>query len=168
MSNPTIEIDGMEFDAQDVLDAAEQLPDDGSIKEDVAAVGSVVLFGDGHYDRDVKATTVDKLSEIGEERTDLTYEDCTRYRGIDSFVSDAEGVLGPQNKAAYVEEKFSDANTVEEAVDGESGDVKIKYGYFTDVECERMQNNEHLTIVRIGRDDNSVVVQLDVDDAALE
>jgi len=168
MSNATIEVGEIELDAQDVLDAAEQLPDDGNIKENVAAVGSVVLFGDGAHDRDVKATTVDKLIEISDEKADLVFEDCTRYRSIRSFVSDAEGVLGPQTKVAYVRDEFASNNVVEETAHGESGDVKIKYTYFTDVECHQMQDNPHLSIVRIGRDDNHAVVQLDVDDAALE
>lgn len=136
MSNNTVEIDGIEFDAQDLHDAIYEAKDEnGNVEYVTAMVGDVVVTGDGYNDGEVFAANIEDVNGI--TRSSLAADRRANFwigdhedeieNAITSFVEHVEGISG-----------FGSSNDVE-VPDDHGADALVTYdNYLTKREMQAL------------------------------
>jgi hypothetical protein len=168
----TVTMGGIDFDVDD-LEAAldEAAAEDGTVDNrdgGYALVGSVAICGDNFNDRDCNVINVSDLESFGGGEYTLTSEGekyWTSSSRIRSAIEDARDTFDP---VEYVAELVADCNTVvpSDAFDAAhtNGDVAVQYGHMGSSEMEKLANDDAISFAKVGRTDDGVAVNVDVDE----
>lgn len=166
--NTTVEMYGNEFDADDLETALDQLP---NTTDGIASAGNVFVAADGFSsDDDVHVANVDDvINPVGGSAFDADSRLFSSTGSLRDAIEEARS--DDMNAVEHVEEMVLSSNTVE-AVDSGHGNVRVEYGdgFFTDSEMRQLDEDEAVTISKVGQspdDEGGLYMYLDVDEEQL-
>jgi hypothetical protein len=147
----TIEVQGIEFDAEDLTEAVEdiraQTDEVGNIESGYAVVGSVAIAADGFDDGDVAVANVEDIDSVSP--TGLSHNGTYAFIGLSSL----EELVSDDSFEDYVRENvFTSGTYTYEDSDKYDADIRVAEhddgGGFTCPEC----------VVNAAEDDNVSVI----------
>jgi len=167
MSDETIEVSGMEYNAEDVAAAVEQLPED-NIVHNTAISGNVIVYGDGDRDRFVKVANLEDVTAINGESKHRPVETSESSSIIP--ITDLKDKLSPDTDTVeYVSDVVMRVNEVGDSEDQRRarGDVYIRHVDMDGDEMNNIAKDEALRFAHVDTIENDVVVSLHVDEDVL-
>lgn len=152
MSQDTVSVNGIDFPADDLEAALDELTDERSnmrVEDDVAVAGEVIVKGDDYNDPDVTAALVSDVEK--ELENDLDAERLT-FNGADYLYDQIDEARGTPF-VSYLEDVdyLIDINDIEERDDG--AQVIASYD-MTSGEMRGLADDENVRLGRIIADDD--------------